>query len=145
MSDTETLEMPTENRPEWRRRGEGPDPVDVHIGQRVRLSRKTHGLSQEALAAKIGVTFQQLQKYEKGVNRVSGSMLDRLSTVLDVPHSFFYDGLHSQREAGRVEEMSPNGIVTARSGLALMRHFDKCPPDVQASIVQFVKAVAGAL
>jgi transcriptional regulator with XRE-family HTH domain len=70
---------------------EGPDPIDVHVGSRVRLRRNMLGLSQEKLADAIGLTFQQVQKYERGTNRVGASRLLELSRVLDVPVSFFYD------------------------------------------------------
>ncbi|MBB2174772.1 helix-turn-helix domain-containing protein [Gluconacetobacter johannae] len=71
----------------------GPSPVDVHVGSRIRLRRTLMGLSQERLADAVGLTFQQVQKYERGVNRVSASRLFELSGVLDVPVSFFFDGL----------------------------------------------------
>src|SRR5580692_2630680 len=70
---------------------DGPDPIDVHVGSRVRLRRNMLGLSQEKLADAIGLTFQQVQKYERGTNRVGASRLLELSRVLDVPVSFFYD------------------------------------------------------
>lgn len=69
------------------------EPVDAHVGQRLRLLRKERGLSQTALAARVGVTFQQLQKYETGKNRLSASRLYRLASVLRVDVSAFFDGL----------------------------------------------------
>ncbi len=69
------------------------EPVDVHVGQRLRLLRKERGLSQTALAARVGVTFQQLQKYETGKNRLSASRLYRLAFVLGVDVSAFFVGL----------------------------------------------------
>ena len=72
-------------------RGDGPNPIDIHVGSRVRLRRNMLGLSQEQLGAKIGLTFQQIQKYERGANRIGASRLYRLSQVLDVPIMFFYD------------------------------------------------------
>lgn len=68
-------------------------PVDAHVGQRLRLLRKERGLSQTALAARVGVTFQQIQKYETGKNRLSASRLYRLASVLGVDVSAFFDGL----------------------------------------------------
>ncbi|MBB2202153.1 helix-turn-helix domain-containing protein [Gluconacetobacter tumulisoli] len=73
----------------------GPSPVDVHVGSRIRLRRTLMGLSQERLGDALGLTFQQVQKYERGTNRVSASRLFELSGVLDVPVSFFFDGLDS--------------------------------------------------
>jgi len=72
-------------------RGSGPNPIDVHVGSRVKLRRNMLGLSQEQLGARIGLTFQQIQKYERGANRIGASRLHQLSQELDVPVSFFYD------------------------------------------------------
>jgi transcriptional regulator with XRE-family HTH domain len=70
-----------------------PSPVDVHVGARIRLRRTLMGMSQERLGEALGLTFQQVQKYERGVNRVGASRLFDLSRVLDVPISFFYDNM----------------------------------------------------
>lgn len=90
-------EEPVRRRPTRRRRAsiDGPDPVDVNVGHRVRNRRVLIGMSQEVLAEKIGLTFQQVQKYELGKNRISASMLWRIAEALDVPVSFFFDGLRS--------------------------------------------------
>ena len=69
------------------------DPIDVHVGARMRLRRTLMGMSQERLGDALGLTFQQVQKYERGVNRVSASRLHHLSRVLDVPIAFFYDDM----------------------------------------------------
>ncbi len=71
----------------------GPDPVDVHVGAQLRRLRRIKRLSQSSLAGRLGVTFQQVQKYERGVNRVSASMLYRAAEILDVPVGYFFDGL----------------------------------------------------
>jgi transcriptional regulator with XRE-family HTH domain len=83
-----TIRMP--RRP-GRRKSDGPNPIDVHVGTRVRLRRNMLGLSQEKLGEAIGLTFQQVQKYERGANRIGASRLLELSDVLGVPVSFFYD------------------------------------------------------
>lgn len=70
---------------------ETPNPIDVRVGSRVRLRRNMLGLSQEKLGEAIGLTFQQVQKYERGANRIGASRLHELSRVLDVPVSFFFD------------------------------------------------------
>ena len=70
-----------------------PNPIDVHVGGRIRLRRTLMGMSQERLGDALGLTFQQVQKYERGVNRVGASRLFDLSRVLDVPISFFYDDM----------------------------------------------------
>ncbi|HEY8289670.1 MAG TPA: helix-turn-helix transcriptional regulator, partial [Acetobacteraceae bacterium] len=91
-----------------------PSPIDVHVGSRIRLRRTLLGMSQERLGEALGLTFQQVQKYERGVNRVGASRLFDLSRVLDVPISFFFDdmpdslaanfgGLPSRRPGGHSE------------------------------------------
>ena len=74
-----------------RRPSNGPHPIDIHVGSRVRLRRNMLGLSQEKLAEAFGLTFQQVQKYERGTNRISASRLLEMSRALDVPVSFFFD------------------------------------------------------
>ena len=71
----------------------GPDPVDVHVGARLRALRNSQRLSQEKLANTVGVTFQQIQKYESGVNRISASMLYGIARRLAVPVAAFFEGL----------------------------------------------------
>src|SRR3954468_4514475 len=84
-----------------RRRGrariETPNPIDVLVGTRLRLRRNMLGLSQEKLGEAIGLTFQQVQKYERGANRIGASRLHQLSQVLDVPVSFFFDDVDPVR------------------------------------------------
>lgn len=70
---------------------ESPDPIDVHVGKRVRLRRNLLGMSQEKLAKEVGLTFQQIQKYEKGANRIGASRLYQFSRILNVPVSFFFE------------------------------------------------------
>src|SRR5271166_2140635 len=85
-----------------------PSPVDVHVGSRVRLRRTLLGMSQEKLGEAIGLTFQQVQKYERGANRVGASRLYDLSRVLDVPVSFFFEDLAtpSEEERAAIEEQT---------------------------------------
>ncbi len=75
--------------------GNAPHPVDIHVGARIRLRRTLLGMSQEKLGEAVGLTFQQIQKYERGTNRVSASRLYQFGQTLDVPVSFFFDGLNS--------------------------------------------------
>src|SRR4029077_7479502 len=88
--------QPQARRP-GRRKGEKPNPIDIHVGSRVRLRRNMLGLSQERLGEGIGLTFQQVQKYERGANRIGASRLHDLSRVLDVPVSFFFDDMDPVR------------------------------------------------
>ena len=80
-----------------RQKSEKPNPIDVQVGSRVRLRRNMLGLSQEKLGEAIGLTFQQVQKYERGANRIGASRLHELSRVLDVPVSFFFDDMDPVR------------------------------------------------
>jgi transcriptional regulator with XRE-family HTH domain len=73
-----------------------PDPIDVHVGQRVRARRKMLGLSQTQLGNELGVTFQQVQKYERGTNRIGSSRLFKMSNTLDVPVAYFFEGAETK-------------------------------------------------
>jgi len=86
--------MPRSARPggRGRRKADTPHPVDIHVGSRVRLRRIELGISQEKLAAELGLTFQQVQKYERAANRISASRLFQIGKVLDVKVPFFYEG-----------------------------------------------------
>jgi transcriptional regulator with XRE-family HTH domain len=86
-----------------------PNPIDVHVGNRIRMRRTVMGLSQTTLAEAIGLTFQQIQKYERGANRVSSSRLYDLSRVLGVPIKFFFDEMDID-----VEKQSPGQLQGAR-------------------------------
>lgn len=74
---------------------DSPDPIDVHVGSRVKLRRGLMNMSQSSLAEMLGITFQQVQKYERGANRVSASRLFHLGQILDVPVEFFFDGFNA--------------------------------------------------
>lgn len=74
----------------------GPDKVDVHVGSRLRVRRTLLGISQEKLAHAIGLTFQQIQKYERGLNRISAGRLYQFSRILDIPISYFYDNMATE-------------------------------------------------
>ncbi len=85
--------MPNDETVERGEKEHRPSPIDVHVGARVRLRRTLLGMSQEKLGEALGLTFQQVQKYERGVNRIGASRLFDLSRVLDVPISFFFDDM----------------------------------------------------
>jgi transcriptional regulator with XRE-family HTH domain len=88
-----------------------PNFVDAHVGNRVRLRRQLIGMSQEKLGELLGITFQQVQKYEKGSNRVSASRLHMMSKVLNVPIQFFFEGLHDPDEASGFREGDGHAAV----------------------------------
>lgn len=87
------------------------NPVDVHVGTRVRLRRQVLKMSQEKLGDKLGVTFQQVQKYERGSNRIGASRLWKISEVMDVPVNFFFDGLSESYARGEFAEDDQMPIV----------------------------------
>jgi len=82
-------------------RGEGPDPIDIHVGGRLRLRRNLLGLSQEQLGKASGLTFQQIQKYERGANRMGASRLFQLARLLDVPVAWFFESLPAKITSSR--------------------------------------------
>lgn len=87
------------------------NPIDVHVGTRIRIRRQLLNMSQEKLGNALGVTFQQVQKYERGTNRVGASRLWSISRVLDVPIAFFYDGLNDDYEYSQVAENDQLPII----------------------------------
>ena len=123
-----------------------PHSVDVLVGQRLRLRRKLSGLSQTELGEKIGVTFQQLQKYESGANRISASRLFDLSRVLDVPVSYFFDEMtENVSGAGKMEAAltDEQNLMAKRETLELMRAYYKIQKaSVRKRIINLARALA---
>ena len=127
--------------------------VDEHVGTRVRLRRMLLGMSQEKLGECLGLTFQQVQKYEKGVNRIGASRLFDLAQVLGVPIQFFYDGLtaaaaeSTQAVTGFSERPTETYVVdflSSRDGLELNKAFVKITdPKVRRSVIDLVRSLAG--
>ena len=123
---------------------DGPDPVDVHVGHRARLRRTLLGMSQTALGAALGLTFQQVQKYEKGINRISASKLWNLTQILDVPVSYFYDDMPADR-AGPAP--SGNGqypdVLLRRETLEFVcAYYRITNPNTRKRLYEVVKALA---
>jgi transcriptional regulator with XRE-family HTH domain len=129
-----------------------PNPVDVHVGSRVRLRRTMLGMSQEKLGDAISLTFQQVQKYERGANRIGASRLFELSRVLDVPVSFFFDDMSADTLAargGRVGHLSEDGEtleldpMAKRETLELVRAYYRInDPGVRKKVFELAKALA---
>lgn len=122
-----------------------PHPVDIHVGGRVRMRRVLLGMSQEKLGDSLGLTFQQVQKYEKGANRIGASRLWELSRILDVPIGFFYenavdpDGFGEDGAQDYVTE-----FVYSGEGLNVVKYFSRISdPNIRRSIVNMIRAVAG--
>jgi transcriptional regulator with XRE-family HTH domain len=124
--------------------GKRPNPTDVYVGSRVRLRRKMLGLSQEKLGEKLGITFQQIQKYEKGTNRVGASRLQAMSEALNVPVSYFFPDEAS--DAAGLREDGANFLMDFMStseGIELSRAFLKIPSGkVRRKVVELVRALA---
>ena len=126
-----------------------PNPIDVHVGLRVRTRRLMLSMSQEKLADGLGLTFQQVQKYEKGSNRIGASRLQHISSILKVPVSFFFDGAPRQASHGSAmsEETSPDFVsnfLATSDGLALTRAFTSIKnKKLRRSIVDLVVQIAG--
>jgi transcriptional regulator with XRE-family HTH domain len=101
-----------------------PNPTDKHVGQRVRMRRLMLGMSQDKLAHAIGLTFQQVQKYEKGNNRISSSRMLQIASALQVAPPFFFEGASGQAETldhGSIPEVSE--MLATKDGLGLVRAF----------------------
>jgi transcriptional regulator with XRE-family HTH domain len=125
-----------------------PNPVDTHVGSRVRLRRTMLGMSQEKLGEALGITFQQIQKYEKGSNRIGASRLQRITEVLNVPVSFFFEdvpGTAASRPGGLSEPSGPDYVVdflSTSEGLQLNRAFVKISdPKVRRRIIDLVRSL----
>ena len=125
-----------------------PNPIDIHVGSRIRLRRNMLGMSQEKLGEALGITFQQIQKYEKGANRVGASRLQAIGTVLNVPVSFFFEDApgESGGNKGFAEENSASYVVdflNSSEGLQLNRAFVKiADPKVRRKIIDLVKSLS---
>ena len=131
-----------------------PNPIDKHVGGRVRQRRMLLGMSQEKLGEAIGLTFQQVQKYERGANRIGASRLYDLSQVLDVPVSYFFDDMDEETAgasprsiAGLMEEGNEFDAdpMTKRETLELVRAYYKIRDNtVRKKIFELAKAIAAA-
>ena len=101
-----------------------PNVIDVHVGSRIRIRRTMIGMSQERLGASLGVTFQQVQKYEKGTNRVGASRLQNMAAVLSVPISYFFDGSPgAATESDSAEADTITRLMNSKDCIALAKAF----------------------
>ncbi|MET0444109.1 MAG: helix-turn-helix transcriptional regulator [Pseudorhodoplanes sp.] len=125
-----------------------PNPTDMHVGSRIRLRRNMLGMSQEKLGERLGITFQQIQKYEKGTNRVGASRLQAIANILGVPVAFFFEDLPGADPAsgGFAEDNSATlamEFCTSSEGLQLNRAFVKIADvKVRRRIIDLVKSLA---
>jgi transcriptional regulator with XRE-family HTH domain len=124
--------------------------IDAHTGYRVRVGRTLLGMSQANLGAKLGVTFQQIQKYERGTNRISAGMLHRLSGILGVPITFFFDGYETEEQSDQPGSISGDAknavgkdLETARELLTLVRSYMSLrDPELRKQVRELVSALA---
>jgi len=134
-----------------------PNPIDIHVGHRLRLRRTLLGMSQERLAHLLGLTFQQIQKYERGVNRIGSSRLYELGQILHVPVSFFFDAMPDSDD--RAQDLLAPGLaeeaatftfdddrslpLDKRETLELVRAYNRIPdPAVRKRLFELAKALA---
>lgn len=131
-----------------------PNPVDVYVGKRLRFGRTMQGMSQESIGESIGVTFQQIQKYERGVNCIRAGKLFELAKVLHVPIGFFFEGFEGDRpvDSGRyaIPGAADSGsdafdmeLTSSRDSIELMRAFHRISdPQLRSRVVDLVRAMA---
>jgi transcriptional regulator with XRE-family HTH domain len=121
---------------------DGPDPVDVHVGTRLRQRRTLLGMSQEKLAAAFGVSFQQIQKYERGANRVSASRLHQLTRILNVPVGYFFEGMTDLPQNGSTHPAHDSEMVASRETLELVRAYYRIEdPTVRRRLVDLLRSL----
>ncbi|MBT8155579.1 helix-turn-helix domain-containing protein [Epibacterium ulvae] len=116
-------------------------PVDVHVGKRIRHRRWLIGMTQQQLAEKVGIKFQQIQKYETGANRVSASRLWDISDALEVQVSFFFDGLQDDQqttEGGKV----PDDLMTDKEALDLVRSYYAIPENQRRRLFELARVLS---
>ncbi len=114
----------------------GPRPVDVHVGGRVKAGRTLIGMSQTELGKHVGSTFQQIEKYEKGMQRIAASRLWQFSLILGRPISWFFEGIGEQKRKG-------DDLLAKRETLKFVRYYSACDPVVQKHLAAMINAVAG--
>lgn len=118
-------------------------PVDVHVGKRVRHRRWMVGMTQQQLAEKVGIKFQQIQKYETGMNRVSASRLWDISEALEVPVSFFFEGLGQDQNAeASLGEGVPADILADKEALELVRSYYAIPENQRRRLFELARVLS---
>lgn len=126
-----------------------PDPTDKHVGSRIRMRRLMLDMSQTALADALGISFQQVQKYENGRNRVSASRLQQMSNILEVPVLFFFEGLPTASNAAKGKATAPspgyvNEFLASSDGLSLVKAYTQIKRrKLRSAIVRLVEGLVG--
>lgn len=132
-----------------------PDPIDVHVGQRLRQRRMLIGMSQETLGSSVGLTFQQIQKYERGANRIGASRLYRLGRILGISVDYFYSelpqdvvapasGFAEPKQTPLQEDFGQEDLLQRRETMELVRAFYKTDVRQRRKILELIKAMATA-
>ena len=121
-------------------------PVDIHVGKRIRQRRWMAGVTQQQLAECVGIKFQQIQKYETGMNRVSASRLWDIAESLEVPVSFFFEGLeHGTESSEAASDMAVKGDLMAdREALELVRSYYAIPEDQRRQLFELARVLSSA-
>jgi len=120
-----------------------PNPIDQHVGSRLRLKRTSMGMSQQKVAAALGLTFQQIQKYERGANRIGASRLYQISQILDVPVSFFFDEIpEPQTEENTADQAPAPTNLADRKSLEFMKDWTHLSPQQKSAVHKVVKSMS---
>lgn len=115
------------------------DPIDIYVGLRVRLQRTLLGMSQSKLAEDLGLTFQQVQKYERGANRIGSSKLYKISKILGVSVEFFFDGFEESASNEKNSEVTQQ--LNSRETLELVRAYYRLDKAVRNKVFAMMKAI----
>ncbi|MEM1129777.1 MAG: helix-turn-helix domain-containing protein [Pseudomonadota bacterium] len=118
-------------------------PVDVHVGRRVRHRRWMTGMTQQQLAEKVGIKFQQIQKYETGANRVSASRLWDIADALTVPVAYFFEGL-SEEATEATQTTVPGDLLADKEALELIRSYYAIPEDQRRQLFELARVLSHA-
>lgn len=119
-------------------------PVDVHVGKRVRHRRWLVGMTQQQLAGQVGIKFQQIQKYETGANRVSASRLWDIAGALEVPVSFFFEGLEDAQSQATEKSMLPVDLMGDKEALDLVRSYYAIPEKQRRRLFELARVLSDA-
>lgn len=117
-------------------------PVDLHVGQRVRQRRWLLGMTQQQLAEKVGIKFQQIQKYETGANRVSASRLWDIASTLDVSINFFFDGLQAEKGVKIQSDAMPSDLMGDKEALDLVRSYYAIPENQRRRLFDLARVLS---
>jgi transcriptional regulator with XRE-family HTH domain len=117
-------------------------PVDVHVGKRVRHRRWMVGMTQQQLASKVGIKFQQIQKYETGMNRISASRLWDIAEALEVDVRFFFEGIDEKIDSDAAEGSVPGDILADKEALELVRSYYAMPENQRRRLFELARVMS---